>query len=171
MKKKQDDTIEEPTPTPEVEQQLETPEQEAARKKEDVIEATQRTLSSLMLQTLCDLTRNMQMPWQQMTEDQQREWLDRAGTQTDDIIKKAVRLIAAEDRPIIYAELEQITIKDGVKGVFKMAMSNPNRHTLYDFQGKNNLILIDDSDEYTGGHDIEPDPQQPELGLDEEVEE
>lgn len=98
--------------------------------------------------------------WQKLSEDSQRDVIERASLRVGDAVRKAVRLIAADSREVITAELEQITTKDGIKAVCTLAKHDPNRHALLDSVGKAVLIVVADASQFLGGALPAPDPNQ-----------
>ncbi|WP_332454833.1 DNA translocase FtsK [Burkholderia ubonensis] len=70
---------------------------------------------------------------------------------------------------VCQGDLEQITIKDGVKAAVKFSSAAPNLHALYDAQSKAVLLFVADAAAYTDGMDEvrgESDQRGLDLGLD-----
>lgn len=61
--------------------------------------------------------------------------------------------VTENGRTVVAGDLEQITIKDGVKAVVKFSAAAPNLHELYDASGKAVLVVVANPDEHTGGMD------------------
>lgn len=57
----------------------------------------------------------LQRPWQQMTEDQQSEVLERITRQVREAVAETIRTLATNGQAHIVCELESITVKKGAK--------------------------------------------------------
>lgn len=112
---------------------------------------------------LIDRIKNLRTTWAQMPEAEQATLIGSARLAVEDTVKTVVRMIAADGRPVIPATLDQITVKDGIKGVLKMRKDDPLRHALLEAQGKSVMLIVAEADRFLGGADPEPDPDQPGL--------
>lgn len=81
-------------------------------------------------------------PWQKLSKAKQDDIIDRLRKRVDSNVKMAVHLLAAEGRVTIAGDLDQITIKDGVKAVVKFGAGVENLHELYDVAGKAILLVV-----------------------------
>ena len=93
--------------------------------------------------------------------------IDRLRKRVDHNIKMAVHLIASNDRTVVTGDLEQVTIKDGVKAVVKFSAQAENLHQLYGAAGKAVLLVVASAAEHTGGMDdvkCEADRRARDLG-------
>lgn len=130
------------------------------------------TVAGDLLAALIDELRQMERPWQSLPELQQVELIDRLRARVESNVEQAVLTIAADARPVITAEVESVTVKDGIKAVLKLGKSDPNRHHLVDAQGDLVLIVVAGAAQYTGGLDaVQAEPDQRALGLGEEYDE
>lgn len=113
---------------------------------------------------VCDWFRNAPKTWAEMSEDEQKEFIARLSEHTENLIGQAIRAIARQGRTVITAQLDQVTIKDGIKGVVSMSKSAEDRHALFDAQGQSVLLVVAGSaDDYAGGDMPQPDPDQPDM--------
>jgi hypothetical protein len=142
---------------------------------QDNVEITQETqdfasetLKGDVRDWLLDRVKHIQKPWQQMSEQEQRDMIFAAEDAAGNLVRNAVRIIAAEGRKVITAQLEQVTVKDGIKAVCTLSKHDPFRHELVDAQGKDVLIVVADASAHMGQQDdAKPDNlREPGLPLD-----
>ncbi len=91
--------------------------------------------------------------WPKIPKIQQDDIIDRLRERVADNVRMAVHLLAAEGRTVVAGDLDQITIKDGVKAVIKFGSNAANLHELYDVAGKAVLLVVAHSAQHTGGMD------------------
>ncbi|AOJ88306.1 cell division protein FtsK [Burkholderia sp. MSMB0856] len=89
--------------------------------------------------------------WVKLSEKKQNDVIDRLRKRVDNLVKMAVHLIASDGRIVVQGDLDQITIKDGVKAVVKFGGTAPNLHELYDASGKSVLVVVANPADHTGG--------------------
>ncbi|GAA0623457.1 hypothetical protein [Thalassospira tepidiphila] len=131
---------------------------------ENEVGAVVETLKGDYSRAVCDWFRNAPKTWQEMSEDEQKEFIARLSEHTENLIGQAIRAIARQGRTVIEAKLDQVTIKDGIKGVVTMSQHAEDRHALYDAQGLPVLIVVAGSkNQYTGGDMPQPEPDQPDM--------
>lgn len=90
-------------------------------------------------------------PWPKLSEAKQNDIIDRLRDRVDANVKMAVHLIASQGRTVVAGDLDQITIKDGVKAVVKFGPNAANLHDLYDVAGKAVLVVVADAENHTTG--------------------
>jgi ribosome modulation factor len=90
-------------------------------------------------------------PWQKLSKAKQDDIIDRLRDRVTSNVKMAVHLLAAEGRVTIAGDLDQITIKDGVKAVVKFGTGAENLHELYDVAGKAILLVVANAADHTVG--------------------
>ncbi|WP_260632403.1 DNA translocase FtsK [Burkholderia cenocepacia] len=88
-----------------------------------------------------------------LSEKKQNDIIDRLRARVEHNVKMATHLIASDGRIVVQGDLDQITIKDGVKAVVKFGGSQPNLHELYEASGKTVLVVVANPGEHTGGMD------------------
>lgn len=102
--------------------------------------------------------------WQKLSEHKQGAVIGRVHQRVLEAVRQAVELIATNGRAAIPATLEQVTVKDGIKGVVTVSRTDPSRHDLADAVGRAVMIVVADPAEFAGGAgDVKPDPDQPPL--------
>ena len=92
--------------------------------------------------------RTLDKPWLRLPEAQQKDIIDKVRDQVSVAIRKAVEIIATDDRTRFVASVESVTFKDGVKAVLTMSNSIAS-HELADTAGGRVYIVIEDPGRYT----------------------
>ena len=114
---------------------------------------------------ICNRFRHAPKTWQEMSEDEQKSYIADLSEHTSNLILHVVRAIARQGRTVITAQLDQVTIKDSIKGVVSMSKSAEDRHALFDAQGQCVLIVVAGAPEdYEGGDMPQPEPDQRDTG-------
>lgn len=91
--------------------------------------------------------------WQKLSEAKQNSVIDRLRNRVETNVRMAVHCIASEGRTVVTGDMEQITIKDGVKAVIKFGPHTGNLHELYESSGKPVLVVVANAADHTGGMD------------------
>jgi hypothetical protein len=119
------------------------------------------TLVGDLRDALLGRLRTMKKPWEQLSEDEQRGVVEQFTTAAKHLTTRAVRLIAANGRQVILAQVEKVEIKDGLKTVLKCAKQEETMLALGNAQGHTVLIIAADAAEYEGEREpVEIDPDQ-----------
>ncbi len=137
----------------------------APQEPQDFRQMTATTIGRDILQALVMELKLLPEPWPKLSKAKQDDVLDRLRARVDHNIKMAVHLLAAEGRTVVAGDLDQITIKDGVKAVVKFGASAPNLHEIYDAAGKAVLLIVANPQAHTGGMD-EVQGESDQRGLD-----
>lgn len=105
--------------------------------------------------------RALDKPWLRLPEKQQKEVIDEVRDHVSVAIRKAVEIIATDDRTRFVAAVESVTFKDGVKAVLTMANTQAS-HELADTAGGTVYVVIEDPNRYVMGSSAVPkaDPDQ-----------
>jgi hypothetical protein len=128
---------------------------------------TAQTIGKDLLAAVLQEMKLMPDVWQKMSEGKQQDVIERLASRVDHNVKMAVHLIASDGRIVVAGDLEQITIKDGVKAVVKFGSNSPNLHHLYEASSKSVLVVVANPSDHTGGMDeVQPDSDQQPLDLD-----
>ena len=105
-------------------------------------------------------------PWQKLPKKKQDDVIDRLRSRVESNVKMAVHMLAAEGRVTIAGDLDQITIKDGVKAVVKFGTGAANLHELYEVAGKSVLVVVANAADHTGGmNDVTGEDDQRAMDL------
>lgn len=118
---------------------------------QDFRSMTADTVGRDLLQAIVTELKLLPDPWPKLPKKKQDDIIDRLRNRVLDNVKMAVHLLAAEGRIVVAGDLDQITIKDGVKAVVKFSGAQPNLHQLYDVAGKQVLVVVANAADHTGG--------------------
>ncbi len=131
---------------------------------EETIDLAPKTLTGDIRDWLLERFKQRKKPWQQMTEDEQRIMASEAECAAEELVRKAVRIIAANGRTALTAKLDQIVIKDGLKAVLTLSRYDEHRHELADAQGTPVQIVVADAAPFEGERaEVQIDKDQPDL--------
>ncbi|MDF3081080.1 DNA translocase FtsK [Burkholderia sola] len=119
----------------------------------NVLQMTADSIGKDLLSALVTEMKLMPDVWVKLSEKKQNDVIDRLSARVEHNVKMATHLIASNGRIVVQGDLDQITIKDGVKAVVKFGSSQPNLHELYEASGKAVLVVVANPDEHTGGMD------------------
>jgi hypothetical protein len=104
------------------------------------------------------------LPWNMLSEEKQRDKIEKVTRAVTMATEKAVGIIAADGKTTIKATLEKITIKDGIKAEFSLSQFDTQRHALIDAQGSVIHLVVADKEAYEGERKAaKPDPNQRNL--------
>lgn len=133
----------------------------------DVREMTASTIGKDILQALVQEMKLLPDAWQKLSQAKQDDVIDRLRARVEHNVRMAVHMLAAQGRTVVHGDLDQITIKDGVKAQIKFSSATQNLHELYGASGKAVLVVVASEDEFTAGMDEiagEPDQRAMDLG-------
>ncbi len=119
--------------------------------KQDPRAMVASTIGVELLQAVVQEVRLLPDVWPKLPKAKQDDVIDRLRARVETNVKMAVHLLAANGRTVVAGDLEQITIKDGVKAVVKFGPNAANLHELYDVAGKAVLLAVANAADYTGG--------------------
>lgn len=135
----------------------------AAEPPVDTVEMTAETMTGVLVTAVIDELKAAPDVWQKLPQARQDEVIDRVVRRCKALVGTAVRLIAADGRDVIRADLEQITAKDEIKAVCKLAKHDEKRHALLDAVGKPVLIVVASAEPFMGGDVPTSEPDQRDL--------
>lgn len=118
---------------------------------QDFRQMTAETVGKDILQALVMELKLLPKPWPEIPKAKQDDIIDRLRGRVETNIKMAVHLLASQGRTVVAGDLDQITIKDGVKAVVKFGSGAANLHELYDVAGKAVLVVVANAADHTGG--------------------
>ena len=118
---------------------------------ETIVGMTAETVGKDLLSALVDEIRNLKDVWAKLPEYEQNFIIDRLRMRVNENVKLAVHEIAADGRTVVTGDLDQITIKDGVKAVIKFSSSTPSVSEIFEAQGQAVLVVVANHRDYTGG--------------------
>ncbi|AEV24596.1 ribosome modulation factor [Azospira oryzae PS] len=133
---------------------------------QDFRNMTADTVGKDLLSGLLAEIRLLPKSWAELSKAKQDDVIDRLRKRVESNVKMAVHLLAAEGRIVVAGDLDQITIKDGVKAVIKFGAGAPNLHELYEVSGKQVLVVVANAADHTGGmNDIKGEADQRAMDL------
>jgi hypothetical protein len=90
------------------------------------------------------------LPWNLSGEKEQQEVIEHARRIAEHLVHRVVEIVAAGGRQVIQAQLEKITIKDGITATLELSQHNEQRHRLYDAQGSTVMIIVAEKEPFEG---------------------
>lgn len=118
--------------------------------EKNTLAMTANTIGVDLLQALVQEIKLLPDVWPKLAKHKQDDIIERLRKRVISSVQMATHLIASDGRVTVVAELEQITVKDGIKAVLSMSKNDPNRHGLIDCQGKTVLIALADAEAHMG---------------------
>ena len=131
----------------------------------DVKEIASENMAKALLESLLLFVQQLPKPWAQMTEAEQNDVIDALRKGVRESTDCAVRLISANGAISVDGELEQVTIKDGIKAQVTISRNAQNLSELFDAVGKEVLIVCAGNPVYDKGLD-EVHGESDQRGLD-----
>lgn len=130
--------------------------------EKEVINFAAETLTGDIRDFLVDRLRNFPKVWAQMTEDEQENEIEAATKAADNLVSRAVKIIASEGRRTVDARLEKITISKNCE--LKITTNICNIEDLTPCLNDAILLVTSGVDEFTGERaPCKADPDEPEL--------
>lgn len=114
---------------------------------------TADTIGKDLLSALVTELKLLPKPWPEISKTKQDDIIDRLRNRVESNVRMAVHLIASQGRTVVAGELDQITIKDGVKAVVKFSSAAANLHELYNAASEAVLVVVANAADHTGGMD------------------
>jgi hypothetical protein len=141
------------------------------KKEQTVTELAAETLTGDIRDWLLMHLRDMQKPWAQMSEREQREKINSAESASRDFVRKGVNIIAAKEFDKVFVRVGKFTVKDGeIKGEFTCNASHDNLLSISDAGSA--VLVLADSVTFAGERaEALPDPDEPYLPIDDEDDE
>lgn len=130
------------------------------------VEIASSTLLGDLMKIVIDEIKALPKVWQELSQSKQDGVIERVDKRVREAVTVCVELIASNGRSTIPAALEQVTVKDGIKGVVTVSKTDPKRHELTDAVGRAILIVVaDPSDHFGGSGSVKSDPDQQALPM------
>ena len=117
------------------------------------------TLTGDLRDAALDWIRLLKKPWPQLSEDEQRDVIESITKQAIAAATKAVEVIVADGKRVIAAEVDSVTVKDGLKAVVKCLKTEDNLVFLGMAEGARVQIVAADVEPFVG--EREPAEAQP----------
>lgn len=129
----------------------------------NTIEISEKFLLGDLLKVVMQEIRQMPFAWATLPEKDQQKIIDRVTDKAREAVRQTVKIIAADARPHLVADVEQVVFKDGIKAVLSIAKQAADRHELSDAVGQMVLIVLPHVEKHLGGEKPEADKDQPDL--------
>lgn len=117
---------------------------------QEEIDLVAATLTGDVRDALLNQIRGLQKPYAQCTYDEQSEVIAHATKVADNLVARAVGLIAAEGRKALTGQLIKIQLKDSIQCQVNFSKADELRHELFDAQGMAVLLVIADMAPFVG---------------------
>lgn len=122
------------------------------------------TLRGDLRDALLGRLRTMPKPWTTMSQTEQQTLIDGCERMADNLVRKAVDMIAANGRDTIEGMLEQYTHKDEIKAVLKINNHAENAEALRNLVNGRVLIVGANASQFMGEKaQATPDPDEPKM--------
>lgn len=133
--------------------------------QEAAIEFAVETLSGDLRDSLLTHVRSMETPWSKLSQDAQQDKIDAVESMAEDVVRRAVSLIARRGFDLIPVKIADFTVKGGaIKGKFEAIVSESNVVSLSDHQAKSAVIVLTDAADFLGEREpARADPDQPDM--------
>lgn len=130
----------------------------------------EETLTGDLRDVLLTHVRSMEDPWSKLSEEAQQDKIDAIELCAEDIVRRAVSIIARRGFDVIHVNIADFTVKGGeVKGKFGALVSEQNVVSLSDHQGKSALIVLTDHSDFFGeSQPAKAEPDEPQLPIGDE---
>lgn len=115
------------------------------------------TMKGDLLALVIEEVRKLKKPYIDLTEHQQESFIELIEARIAHAVKRAITLIAANGRASVKGKIDSCTIKEQVKVVLLVAISDPNRHAIIDSTGEEVLLVLPDFAAHLGGERPAPD--------------
>ena len=120
---------------------------------QDFRQMTAETVGKDILQALVMELKLLPKPWPEIPQKKQDDIIDRLRSRVESNVKMAVHLLASQGRTVVAGDLDQITIKDGVKAqlvgpVFLNAGAGDHTIGMDEIQGESDQRAMDLGHEY-----------------------
>lgn len=133
----------------------------------ETIELKIETLSGDIRDALLTHVRAMEDPWSKLPEARQQDKIDAIAKMADDLVRRAVGMVAASGFDTLHIIIKDFAVKGGaVKGKFETSAISGNLIALADHENTRAVIVLADPGEYMGETaPARPDPEEPELPI------
>lgn len=132
----------------------------------ETIKVTEKFLLGDLLKVCMSEIKLMPFALGMLPEKDQQKVIDRMTDKVTDAVRQVVKIIAADGRPHLVADVESVTFKDGIKCQLLIAKQSADRHELADATGTMVLIVLPHIERHLGGEPPVADKDQPELPVD-----
>lgn len=104
-------------------------------------------------------------PWPALSEAEQRSVIEGVTAAAETMVRQAVRVIAARGFGFCPITLKEMKVKDSIEVKFAVTNVSSYREMLGDNIGDTVLIVLANPDDFAGGGEVKPDPDEPDLPM------
>lgn len=138
-------------------------------KEESTVDLAAETLSGDLRDVMLTHIRSMETPWSKMSERQQQDKIYAISNAASDVVRRAVRMIAADQHDVLEVNVAKFTVADKIKMDVVGNVTTPNIETLADNRGRAALLIFMSISDYMGERDeARAEPDQPDIPFDDE---
>jgi len=134
----------------------------------DFIEISENTMLGDLMKCVIEQVKVLPKPWDALSENEQRDYLDRVELQVADAVRQAIRIITSQGHNMVPAKVDSVTYKDGCKVVLKAVGGIENTIHLAEAEGQFVNVIIPAAELLNGSGKPQPEPDQRGLELGEE---
>lgn len=131
----------------------------------DFIEVSEKTMLGDLMKCVIEQVKVLPKPWDALSENDQREYLDRVDLQVADAVRQAISIINSQGNISVPAKIESVTFKDGCKVVLKAIGEIAQTIHLAEAEGQIINVIIPPDGLLNGNGKPGPDPDQRALEL------
>lgn len=139
------------------------------KKEKSLEEITAGTLSGDLRDVMLTHIRSMEDPWSKLSESKQQDKIYAVQNACEEIVRRAVRIIAADQRDVIDVKVDKFTVKDTIKMEVAANVTTPNIEHLAENRGRSAILMFVTAADYIGQKaEAKGEPDQPALPIDDE---
>lgn len=116
-------------------------------KEQEKIDVQAATLVGTVRDRIIDISRN-HGDWKKLPEAKQKDIAHAAEQLAKEVVRRSAGIIAGRGFKSIHTQLEQVTVKDGLKMVIKASKDSDGREELINSQGSGVTIVLSDIGAY-----------------------
>jgi hypothetical protein len=129
------------------------------------IEIAETTLLGDLMKCIIEQVKVLPKPWEALSENEQREYLDRVDLQVADAVRQAISIISSQGHNMVPAKVDSVTYKDGCKVVLKALGGIEHTIHLVEAEGAIVNVIIPASELLNDNGKPEPEPDQRGMDL------
>ena len=129
-----------------------------------VEELATETLSGDIRDALLTHIRSMETPWSKMSEKAQSDKIYAISNAAENLVRRAVKIIAAQGNEPMFGRIAKFTVKDEIKAELVASSSVQNIEKVAENISQPCIIIFANPEQFIGEKtEAKPDPDQPAL--------
>lgn len=129
------------------------------------IQVSEQTMLGDLMKCVIEQVKVLPKPWDALSENEQREYLDRVDLQVADAVRQAIQIISSQGHNMVPAKVDSVTYKDGCKVVLKALGGIEHTIHLAEAEGQIVNVIIPAGELMNDSGKPEADPDQRGLDL------